>query len=87
MNIHKFHLYKLNISQELGDDDPDKRNEFYHTMTTKIIVQPQLIKYICSGDEFDFYFKDKMNKQNAITEATSITSSERSIHNILNMIG
>lgn len=47
LKLHKFHPYKLKITQELGDDSPNKRIEFCKIMTNKIIAQPLLIKHIC----------------------------------------
>lgn len=64
LKLHKFHPYKLQITQELGDDDPDRRIEFCEIMTNRIIGQPQLIKNICFSDECTFYLNGKVNKQN-----------------------
>ena len=64
LKLHKFHPYKLLITQELGDDDPDRRIEFCEIMTDKIITQPRLIKNICFSDECTFYLNG--NKQNCL---------------------
>ncbi|KAJ8948893.1 hypothetical protein NQ318_005515 [Aromia moschata] len=61
---HKFHPYKLQIIQELGDDDPDRRIQFCEIMTHRIFAQPLLIKNICFSDECTFYLNGKVNKQN-----------------------
>lgn len=43
--ISKFHLYKLQVLQELGDDDPGRPIQFCELMTEKILVEPTLKKY------------------------------------------
>lgn len=64
LKLHKFHPYKPLITQELGDDDPDRRIEFCEIMTDKLIAQPRLINNICFSDECTFYLNGKVNKQN-----------------------
>lgn len=39
-------------------------NRFYEIMSSKNIAQSQLIKHIYFSDEYSFYLKDKVNKQN-----------------------
>ncbi|KAJ8944596.1 hypothetical protein NQ318_006010 [Aromia moschata] len=64
LKLYKFHLYKLQITQELGNDDPDRRIQFCEIMTNRIIAQPLLKKNICFSDECTFYLNGKVNKRN-----------------------
>ncbi|KAJ8941783.1 hypothetical protein NQ318_006819 [Aromia moschata] len=64
LKLHKFHPYKLQITQELDDDDPDRCIQFCEIMTNRIIAQLILIKNICFSDECTFYLNGKVNKQN-----------------------
>lgn len=64
LKLHKFHPYKTQILQELGDDDPDRRIEFCELMTERIRVEPRLLKNICFSDECTFMMNGNVNKQN-----------------------
>lgn len=61
---HNFFPYKLQVVQELGDDDPDKRIEFCELMTNLIAREPNTTKNICFSDECSFFLNGRVNKQN-----------------------
>lgn len=62
--LHKFHPYKLQIHQELGEDDYDRRVEFCEVMTNMINNNRNLIKNICFSDECTFFLHGFVNKHN-----------------------
>ena len=64
LKCHKFYPYKLQILQELSDDDPDRRSQFCEIMTDRIMAEPRLVKNICFSDECSFYLNGHVNKQN-----------------------
>lgn len=64
LKLNKFHPYKMQILQELGDDDPDRRIQFCEIVTARITAEPRLVKNICFSDECTFYLNGHVNKQN-----------------------
>lgn len=41
LRLHKFHRYEMQILQELGEDDTDRRIHFCEVMTDIIIAEPR----------------------------------------------
>lgn len=64
LKLHKFHPYKMQILQELREDDPDRRIQFCEDMTEMLRVTPQLLKNICFSDECTFHLNGSVNKHN-----------------------
>ncbi|XP_023311368.1 uncharacterized protein LOC108904994 [Anoplophora glabripennis] len=60
----KWHPYKIQLLQELLEDDPDRRNEFCQTMTERTDNNPRLVKQICFSDEATFCLNGEVNRQN-----------------------
>lgn len=52
--LHKFHPYKLQIHEELGEHDYHRGDEFCEVMTNMINNNRNLIKNICFNDECTF---------------------------------
>lgn len=62
--IHKYHPYKMQIHQELSEDDFDRRVEFCERMTAAINDNAIQVKNICFSDESTFYLNGFVNKHN-----------------------
>lgn len=60
----KWHPYKIQLLQELIEDDPDRRNEFCQTMTERTDNNPRLVKQICFSDEATFCLNGEVNRHN-----------------------
>ena len=64
LKLHKFHPYKMQIHQQLYDDDFDRRIEFCETMTNFINENQNIVQNICFSDECTFFLNGNVNKQN-----------------------
>lgn len=64
LRLHKFHPYKMQILQQLFDDDFDRRIEFCEIMTDSINANRNLLHNICFTDECSFFLNGNVNKQN-----------------------
>lgn len=64
MKMHKFHPYKMQILQEIYEDDFDRRIEFCEVMTHRVNTIPLLLQNICFSDECSFFLNGNVNKQN-----------------------
>lgn len=64
LKLNHFHPYKMQILQELREDDPDRRIEFCEEMTQKLHDTPDLLKNICFSDECTFFLNGAVNKHN-----------------------
>jgi len=64
LKIHKFHPYKMQILQELHEDDYDRRIEFCENMCHRVNTIPNLLLNVCFSDECTFFLNGKVNKQN-----------------------
>ena len=51
LKINKFFPYKMQIYQQLCEDDFDRRIQFCEDMSQKITEDPNLLKNICFTDE------------------------------------
>lgn len=61
---HSFHPYKMHITQELAEDDFDRRLEFCELMTERIAEREHLLENICFSDESTFYLQGCVNTHN-----------------------
>lgn len=64
LRIEKWHPFKVNLVQELSDDDPDRRMEFCQTLMEMCNGNPFLVKNIIFSDESTFKLNGEVNKQN-----------------------
>ncbi|CAH1099148.1 unnamed protein product [Psylliodes chrysocephalus] len=55
LKMHKFHSCKMQLLQELYEDDFDKRIEFCKTMSDQVNANPNLLLNICFSDDILFY--------------------------------
>lgn len=64
LKMHKLHPYKMQILQELYDDDFDRRIEFCEFMSRQVNAIPNILPNICFSDECSFFLNGNVNKQN-----------------------
>lgn len=57
LKLNKMHPYKIQLHQELGDDDFDRRVQFCETMTGMIRQNRNILRNICFSDESCFSLK------------------------------
>uniref|UniRef100_A0AAZ1XQX5 Transposase Tc1-like domain-containing protein n=1 Tax=Oreochromis aureus TaxID=47969 RepID=A0AAZ1XQX5_OREAU len=55
---------KLQLLQQLNEDDPDRRTEFAEWAKQKLEQDPQFTQKILFSDEANFYVNGEVNKQN-----------------------
>lgn len=60
----KYHPYKIQMVQELNDDDPDRRLQFCEIVTNRCQQDPMFPKNILFSDEATFTLHGTVNKQN-----------------------
>lgn len=60
----KYHPYKIQLVQELSDDDFDRRSEFCGVMMDRCVIDRQFIFKICFSDEATFCLNGTLNRQN-----------------------
>lgn len=61
---NKFHPYKIQLVQELNEDDPDRRLQFCEEMESLISAHPLFVKNIVFSDECSFFVNGAVNKHN-----------------------
>lgn len=66
----KFHPYKIQLVQELSDDDYDRRLEFCENMMELCNANPNFIRQIMFSDESTFYLNGNVNRHNCRYWAT-----------------
>lgn len=64
LKLNKFFPYKLQIHQQLSEDDYDRRIQFCEEITRKITDNPNLLKNICFSDESTFFLNGFVNRHN-----------------------
>ena len=57
-----FHPYKVHLVQELNEDDPDRRVEFYEIMMDRIDRDPLFLYNTVFSDEATFTLKGEVNR-------------------------
>lgn len=62
---HKFHPYKIELHQELNEDDFDRRIQFCEQMLQKIQQNAEFISMICFSDEATFNLHGTINRHNS----------------------
>lgn len=43
LKAHTFHPYRVTLAQELNEDDPDRRFQFYEEISQRLIEDPDFI--------------------------------------------
>lgn len=63
---HKFHPYKIQLHQEINDDDPDRRLQFCEEMIQQIENNRPInyISQVCFSDEASFSLHGTVNRHN-----------------------
>ncbi|KAG5892168.1 hypothetical protein JTB14_026406 [Gonioctena quinquepunctata] len=64
LKAEKYHPYKVQLHQQLNDDDPDRRVEFCEIMQDLCNRNPRFIKQIMFSDEATFCLNGSVNRQN-----------------------
>lgn len=64
LKLNKFFPYKIQILQQLSEDDYDRRIEFCETMTQMIQADRNFVKNVCFSDESTFFLNGFVNKHN-----------------------
>lgn len=64
LQLHKYHPYKMQILQELHEDDFDRRIEFCEIMSNLINTRAIVVSNICFSDECTFFLNGHVNRQN-----------------------
>lgn len=64
LHKEKYHPYKVQLVQELNEDDPDRRQEFCELMMDRMNADLQFINKIVFSDEATFHLNGTVNKQN-----------------------
>ena len=64
LKLNKFFPYKIQMFQQLCEDDCDRRIQFCEEMSQKITEDPNLLKNICFSDESTFFLNGFVNKHN-----------------------
>lgn len=64
LKVNKFHPYKINLVQELNEDDPDRRLEFCELMMEMITQNPEFLRFILFSDEATFMLNGNVNRHN-----------------------
>lgn len=64
LKAYKYHPYKLQLVQELNEDDPDRRLQFAEEMTNRLANDPNFLYSICFSDECSFYLNGLVNRHN-----------------------
>ncbi|KAJ8960579.1 hypothetical protein NQ318_013868 [Aromia moschata] len=59
-----YHPYKFQLVQELNEDDPDRRQQFFETMMNLCQTNPNLHQQILFSDEATFCLNGTVNRQN-----------------------
>lgn len=61
----KYHPYKIQLLQELSEDDFDRRTEFCEIMTERIDQNPNFLNSIVFSDESTFCLNGHVNRHNS----------------------
>jgi hypothetical protein len=64
LKINKFHPYKIQLHQELNEDDPDRRVQFCQRMLELIEDDRDILMRICFSDESTFHLNGALNRHN-----------------------
>lgn len=64
LKVNKFHPYKVQLHQELNEDDPDRRMQFCQVMMDAINGNNMLMNSIVFSDESTFCLNGFVNKHN-----------------------
>lgn len=64
LKMNKYHPYKIQLIQELNDDDNDRRLEFCETMSALIARNPDFTFNTCFSDECSFFLNGMINRHN-----------------------
>lgn len=61
---HKFHPYKVQLHQEMNEDDPDRRLQFCEQLLMEINNNNNYISQVCFSDEAAFSLHGVVNRHN-----------------------
>ena len=64
LKTNKFHPFKVNLVQELNEDDFDRRVEFCEEMMARIVEDPNFASNIVFSDEATFQLNGTLNRHN-----------------------
>lgn len=64
LHKHKFHPYKVTLTQELSEDDFDRRVEFCEQLQNLCNNDVMFVKNIIFSDEASFFLNGTVNRQN-----------------------
>lgn len=64
LKTHKFHPYKISLTQELNEDDGDRRLQFCEVVSERAIENPHFLFNICFSDECSFFLNGTVNRHN-----------------------
>lgn len=64
LTAEKWHPYKIQLVQELNEDDPDRRMEFCQTLMDRSNQNPLFVENILFSDESTFKLNGEVNRQN-----------------------
>lgn len=64
LKANKFHPYKVQLHQELSEDDPDRRIQFCETVLDVIRADPGYLQHVCFSDEASFFLHGAVNRHN-----------------------
>lgn len=64
LRSEKYHPYKVQLHQELNEDDPDRRIQFCEIMQDRCNANQRFLRQILFSDEATFYLHGTVNRQN-----------------------
>ncbi|EFN87922.1 hypothetical protein EAI_08475, partial [Harpegnathos saltator] len=56
--------YKIQLSQQINEDDFDRRLEFCEIISTRAVYNPNFLFNVCFSDECTFYLNGIVNRHN-----------------------
>jgi hypothetical protein len=65
LTVHKYHPYKLILSNSLNEDDPDRRIEYCENIQNRCNIDSTFITKILFTDEASFYLNSKVCRHNS----------------------
>jgi hypothetical protein len=64
LSQNKYHPYKMQVLQELNEDDPDRRMQFCQEMMDRANENELFIRSICFSDEATCFLNGEVNRHN-----------------------
>jgi Helix-turn-helix domain (DUF4817) len=64
LKYYKMHPYKIKLTQELNEDDFDRRSQFCEVLSERAIENPHFLFNICFSDECSFFLNGTVNRHN-----------------------